>query len=312
MSYWDNKRVLVTGGAGFLGSHIVNELCNRGCEDIVVVRSSEYDLRAERNVMAMYYTLKPDIVIHAAAYCGGIGLNKAKPAELFYDNIMMGLLLMEEGRKCNIEKFVQIGTVCEYPKFAKVPFRESEIWEGYPEETNAPYGLAKKVLMTMGQAYRQQYGMNTIHLLPTNLYGPGDNFDPNTSHVIPALIRRCSEAKRDGLKELTIWGTGTATRDFLYAEDAAKGIVLATEMYNEPDPVNLGSGREVLILELATKISALIGFEGKLVWDESKPDGQPRRILTTNIARERFGFKAETKLEAGLDKTIKWWYSKNA
>jgi len=256
----------------------------------------------------MYSAFRPDIVVHAAAHCGGIGLNKAKPGELFYDNMMMGLLLMEEGRKCGVEKFVQIGTVCEYPKFTKVPFEESEIWNGYPEETNAPYGIAKKALLVQGQAYRQQYGFNVIHLLPVNLYGPGDNFNPESSHVIPALIKKIANAKEMNEATVSIWGSGNASREFLYVDDAARAVVKAVELYNEAGPVNIGSGSCVTISELASTIARLIGYEGKFVFDTSMPDGQPRRNLAVNLAKEKFGFEATTGLEIGLDKTIRWWY----
>ncbi|WP_078412231.1 GDP-L-fucose synthase family protein [Priestia abyssalis] len=301
------KRIVVTGGSGFLGKHVVNNLKARGCHDIFVPRSKEYDLRKERNIVKMLEEYKPDIVIHLAAVVGGIGANKQNPGTFFYDNLMMGAQLIEQTRLLGVEKFVAIGTVCSYPKFAPVPFKESDLWDGYPEETNAPYGLAKKMMLVQSQAYRQQYGFNSIFLLPVNLYGPGDNFDLETSHVIPAIIRKCIEAKDKGDTIITLWGTGNATREFIYVEDAAEGIILATEKYNNSSPVNIGSGYEITIKELAQIIKQLTGFKGKIVWDESKPDGQPRRKLDTRLAEQRFGFKAATDFITGLRKTINWY-----
>lgn len=305
-----DKKILVTGGAGFLGTHVVEELKNRGVQDIFVPRSKEYDLRLLDDVQKLLSNTKPQIVIHLAARVGGIGANRAHPAEFFYDNLMMGVQLLHESWKAGVEKFVSIGTVCAYPKYTPVPFKEEDLWNGYPEETNAPYGLAKKMLLVQGQSYRQQYGFNAIYLLPVNLYGPGDNFDPESSHVIPALIRKFIEAKERGDQEVVVWGTGKATREFLYVEDAARGIVLATEKYNKPDPVNIGSSFEISIKDLTQLIKDIIGFHGKIVWDTSKPDGQPRRKLDTTRAEKEFGFKSTTTFEDGLKKTIDW-YVKN-
>jgi GDP-L-fucose synthase len=301
--FWDNKNVVVTGGNGFLGRHVVDALNRRG----VIPYTPQYDLRKTENVGRLYFENRPDIVIHLAASVGGIGANIENPGSFFYDNIKMGVELMEAGRRWNLGKFVQMGTACEYPRDAALPLTESSIWDGYPERTNASYGIAKRALLEMGQAYRKQYGMSVIHLLSTNLYGPGDNFTPTSSHVIPALIRRCYEAKQLGWDSLAIWGSGSATRDFLYVKDAAEAVVLATEKYDEAMPVNLGSGRELTIHEVATKIAYLTGFKGQLVWDKSKPDGQPRRILATNLAKEKFGFEADTLLERGLLETITWY-----
>jgi GDP-L-fucose synthase len=307
MSFWTNKRVTVTGGAGFVGSFVVEKLKERGCTHIFVPRSKDYNLVDSEAVKRLYRDSKPDIVIHLAAVVGGIGANRENPGKFFHDNLMMGVLMMEQGRLAGLEKFVAIGTVCAYPKFTPVPFKEEDLWNGYPEETNAPYGLAKKMLLVQSQAYRQQYGFNSIYLLPANLYGPGDNFDPKVSHVIPALIKKCVDAVENRDEEIVVWGTGKATREFLYVEDAAEGILLATERYNKSDPVNLGSGFEISIKDLVDLIARLTGFKGKIVWDTSKPDGQPRRCLDTSKAEREFGFKAKTNFEEGLKKTIDWY-----
>lgn len=300
------KRILVTGGAGFLGMHVANTLRRRGCEGIIVPRRAQFDLTSEPNVQRLYRDARPEIVIHLAATVGGIGANRASPGRFFYENLMMGAMMMEHARRARIQKFVGVGTVCAYPKLTPVPFREEELWNGYPEETNAPYGLAKKMLLVQGQAYRQQYGINAIHLIPVNLFGPGDHFDPETSHVVPALIRKCMEAMDRGESEIVCWGTGAATREFLYVEDAAEGIALATEHYDGAAPVNLGSGYEIQIRELAALIAELTGFTGSIAWDTTKPDGQPRRCLDTTRARELFGFQARTGLREGLRRTIEW------
>jgi GDP-L-fucose synthase len=310
MTFWSGKRVVVTGGAGFLGSRVVAKLRERGAVEICVPRSREYDLVRYDDVVRLYGDTRPDLVIHLAARVGGIGANRANPGKFFYDNLMMGVQLMEVARLTGLAKFVAVGTICAYPKFTPVPFKEENLWDGYPEETNAPYGLAKKMLLVQSQAYRQQYGFNSIYLLPVNLYGPGDNFDPDTSHVIPAMIRKCVEAIREQRNEIVLWGTGTPTREFLYVEDAAEGIVLAAEKYNASDPVNLGSGQEISVRELADVISGLTGFRGKLVWDSTKPDGQPRRGLDTQRAYELFGFRAATPLQTGIQQVIDW-YTKN-
>jgi len=307
MDFWTSKRFVVTGGAGFLGSYVVKALRQRGAEQVFVPRSAQYDLRQREAVLALLNDARPHVIIHLAAVVGGIGANREHPAEFFYDNLIMGAQLMHEAWQAGVEKFVSIGTVCAYPKFTPVPFKESSLWDGYPEETNAPYGLAKKMLLVQGQAYRQQYGFNAIYLLPTNLYGPGDNFDPRSSHVIPALIRKCVEARERGDEQIVAWGTGSPTREFLYVEDAAEGIVLATERYNKPDPVNLGSGMEISIKDLTELIARLTGFTGRIVWDTSKPDGQPRRMLDTSRAYEEFGFKASTPFEEGLRRTVAWY-----
>jgi GDP-L-fucose synthase len=309
---WADKRVTVTGGAGFLGRNVVAKLRERGCQDIFVPRKAEYDLRHESAVKRLYADARPDIVIHMAAVVGGIGANRERPGEFFYDNLMMGAYLMEYARLSSVEKFVGIGTVCAYPKLTPVPFREEDLWNGYPEETNAPYGLAKKMLLVQSQAYRAQYGFNSIFLLPVNLYGPGDNFDPRTSHVIPALIKKCFDAMEAGDEYIVVWGDGSPTREFLYVSDAAEAIVLATEHYNETDPVNVGSGREISIRDLISLIARLSGFEGKIVWDTSKPNGQPRRGLDTSRAEHRFGFKAKTPFEEGLRRTIAWYKEQRA
>ncbi len=307
MEFWKEKRILVTGGAGFLGSYVVKGLRGRGCEDIFIPRSSEYDLVKMEAIERVYRDTQPDIVIHLAAQVGGIGANLENPGKFFYDNLMMGVQLMEVGRKMGVEKFVTIATICAYPKFTPVPFKEDALWDGYPEETNAPYGLAKKMLLVQAQAYRQQYGFNSICLFPVNLYGPGDNFDLFSSHVIPALIRKCIEAIESHKEEIIVWGTGAPTREFLYAEDAAEGILLATESYNKSDPVNLGAGFEISIRDLVDLITELTGFKGRVIWDTSRPDGQPRRCLDTSRAEHEFGFKAKVGLEEGLRRTIAWY-----
>jgi GDP-L-fucose synthase len=305
--YWGDKRVLVTGGAGFLGSYVVEWLRARGCRDPFVPRSDEYDLRREEQVVRLLQHVRPDVVIHLAAVVGGIGANRENPGRFFYENLVMGVHLMEQSRLFGVNKFVAIGTVCSYPKFAPVPFREEDLWNGYPEETNAPYGLAKKMLLVQGQAYRQQYGFNSIYLMPVNLYGPRDNFDPASSHVIPALIKKCLDAIDSGQPTITVWGTGKATREFIYAEDAAEGIVLAAERYDGDAPVNIGSGTEISIIDLVDLITRLTGFKGQLLWDAAQPDGQPRRGLDTSRAERWFEFKARTSFSEGLQRTIEWY-----
>ncbi|MBI5598350.1 MAG: GDP-L-fucose synthase [Deltaproteobacteria bacterium] len=307
MNFYKTKRVLATGGAGFLGRSVVERLGKLGCGEIFVPRSADYDLVDVRAVKRLYRDACPDIVLHLAAAVGGIGANRENPGRFFYENLMMGAQMMEEARVFGVEKFVALGTVCAYPKFTPVPFREENLWDGYPEETNAPYGLAKKMLLVQSQAYREQYGFNSIYLLPVNLYGPGDNFDPDSSHVIPALIRKCVEATEKKDPSITVWGTGTATREFLYVDDCAEGIALAAERYNKSDPVNMGAGFEISIKDLATLIARLTGFGGAILWDPSKPDGQPRRRLDTTRAKEEFGFTAKTPFVEGLKRTIKWW-----
>ena len=311
MTFFSNKRILVTGGAGFLGSFVVEKLQGLGCKEIFIPRSKDYNLVEMEAVKRLYRDAKPNIVIHLAARVGGIGANRANPGKFFYDNLMMGVQMMEVGRQVGLEKFVAVGTVCAYPKFTQVPFKEDYLWNGYPEETNAPYGLAKKMLLVQAQAYRQQYGFNAIYLLPVNLYGPRDNFDLESSHVIPALIRKCidamSQPKPDPQPSVVVWGDGSPTREFLYVEDAAEGILLATERYNKSDPVNLGSAYEISIKDLLETIVRLTGFRGKIVWDTTKPNGQPRRKLDVSRARKEFGFKAKVNLEEGLKKAIEWY-----
>lgn len=308
-SFWSDRRVVVTGGAGFLGSFLVEQLRTKGCRSIFVPRSKDYDLVEMDAVKRLYADTTPDLVIHLAARVGGIGANQANAGKFFYDNLMMGTQLMEVGRRQGLKKFVALATICAYPKFTSVPFKEDDLWMGYPEETNAPYGLAKKMLLVQSQAYRQQYGFNSIVLFPVNLYGPRDNFDLDTSHVIPALIRKCSEAKEAGLATLTLWGDGSPSREFLYVEDAAEGILRAAEDYNASHPVNLGTGEEITIRNLAAMIAVEVGFTGRIEWDSSKPNGQPRRCLDVNRAKELFGFQAKHSLQDGLRKTIQWFHS---
>jgi GDP-L-fucose synthase len=305
-------RIVVTGGAGFLGRHLQADLRAQGVpgQNLLVPLIGDFDLTHEADVARMYREMKPDVVIHLAAQVGGIGANRESPGLFFYANMAMGLHLIEQGRRAGLKKFVQVGTVCAYPKSTPVPFREENLWNGYPEETNAPYGIAKKALLVMLQAYRRQYGMCGIYLLPVNLYGPGDNFDPDTSHVIPALIRKFREAKEQGQDHAVVWGTGQASREFLYVEDCARAIALATRLYDKPEPVNLGAGFEITIRDLAEKIQRLVGFEGRLVWDGTKPDGQPRRCLDTSRAAGEFGFRAATAFDEGLRRTIEWWMHK--
>jgi GDP-L-fucose synthase len=307
MAFWTSKRVLVTGGAGFLGSHVVEQLKARGCANVFVPRSRDYDLTDIEDVQAVYRDHRPDMVIHLAARVGGIGANQANPGRFFYDNLMMGVQMMELARLWDVEKFIATGTICAYPKHTPVPFKERNLWDGYPEETNAPYGLAKKMLLVQAQAYRQQYDFNSIYLLPVNLYGPRDNFDLESSHVIPAIIRKMVEAKESGAPEIKAWGSGTVSREFLFVRDAAEGIILAAERYNSPQPVNLGSGREIRINNLVELIAGLVGFEGRTVWDSSRPDGQPRRRLDTSKALREFGFEAKTPLSVGLVETVEWY-----
>jgi GDP-L-fucose synthase len=310
--FWTSRRVMVTGGHGFLGSSVVNRLRRAGATEIFVPRSAEYDLRTRDGIDRALSVGKPDLIIHLAAVVGGIGANRENPGRFFYENAIMGIELMEQARRAGVDKFVGVGTVCSYPKFTPVPFHEDDLWNGYPEETNAPYGLAKKMLLVQAQAYRQQYGFNAIHLLPVNLYGPGDNFNPASSHVIPALIRKCLEARDRGDAFIEVWGTGAASREFLYVDDAAAGIVLAAERYDEADPVNLGVGSEITIRDLVVLIARLARFGGELRWDATKPDGQPRRALDTSRARERFGFSAGTSFEDGLRNTIEWYEGNRA
>jgi GDP-L-fucose synthase len=301
------KNVLVTGGAGFLGKKVVAELKSRGYQDIFVPRSAEHDLTEQSKVRDLIRSVQPDLVIHLAAVVGGIGANRENPGKYFYDNLMMGVMLIEECRKGQVDKVVSVGTICAYPKFAPIPFKEEDIWNGYPEETNAPYGLAKKMLLVQSQAYREQYGMNCVYLLPVNLYGPEDNFDENSSHVIPALIKKCIDAKEAKANEVVLWGDGSPTREFLYVDDAARGIVDAAEKYNKSDAVNLGSGEEISIKDLAEKIAGLTGFKGKITWDKTKPNGQPRRKLDTSKAKNEFGFESSVNFDEGLQQTIDWY-----
>lgn len=307
MGFWEKRRVVVSGGHGFLGSFVAEKLRAAGCGEIHAPRSREFDLREKSEAVRLYKELRPDIFIHLAAVVGGIGANRSNPGRFFYENAAMGLNAIEAGRTAGVEKFVCAGTICSYPKFTPVPFREEDFWNGYPEETNAPYGLAKKMLLVQLQAYRQQYGFNGIYLTPVNLYGPRDNFDLESSHVIPALIRKCWEARRSGAAEITAWGTGAATREFLYVEDAVEGILAAAEKYEKPQPVNLGSGGEISIRDLLELIRSLVGYSGGIRWDTSKPDGQPRRCLDTSRARAEFGWAAKTSLQEGLQKTIAWY-----
>ena len=306
--FWSKKRVLVTGGAGFLGSFIVEKLRARGCKDPFVPRSKDYDLCDKDAILHLYRDSKPEMVIHLAGVVGGIGANKANPGKFFYDNAIMGIQLMEYARQFDVQKFVAVGTICAYPKNTPVPFHEEDLWNGYPEETNAPYGIAKKILHVQSMAYREQYGFNSIFLLPVNLYGPRDNFDVETSHVIPALIRNCLEAKERGAGEIVCWGDGSPTREFLYVEDAAEGILLAAEHYNKSDPVNLGAGFEISIRDLVHLIARLTEFRGKIAWDTSRPKGQSRRLLDVSRAEKEFGFRARVSLEEGLRRTIQWYH----
>jgi GDP-L-fucose synthase len=307
-----SKRILVTGGGGFLGFHIVEQLRQAGCDQIAVPRRKEYDLTRAEAVEKLFSEFRPEVVIHAAAVVGGIGANRENPGRFFYENAIMGIHVIEACRRYGVEKTVVLGTICAYPKFTPVPFREEELWNGYPEETNAPYGIAKKALLVQCQGYRQQYGMNAVFLLPVNLYGPRDNFDLESSHVIPALIRKCVEGRDRGAEEISLWGDGSPTREFLYVMDAAEGIVKATRFYNGADPVNLGSGREISIRALAGKIAALTNFEGRILWDATKPNGQPRRCLDVTRAEREFGFRATTDFDTGLEATIRWYRANRA
>lgn len=306
-NFWQSRRVCVTGGAGFLGKVVVHQLHERGVKDVFIPNIENYDLVKLEDINRMLVDANANMIIHLAAQVGGIGANREHPAEFFYNNLMMGVQLMHRAWETGVEKFVAIGTICAYPKFTPVPFNEDNLWDGYPEETNAPYGLAKKMLLVQAQSYRQQYGYNVVFLLPVNLYGPGDNFNPRSSHVIPAIIRKCIEANEAGLKEIEVWGDGSPTREFLFVEDAAEGIMLAAEKYNDSEPVNLGSGYEISIKDLVELIARLTEFKGSLIWDASKPNGQPRRALNTNRARNYFGFQAKMVFEEGLKKTIEWF-----
>ena len=305
--FWSGRRVMVTGGGGFLGTAVVRQLRVGGADEIFVPRSKDYDLRTIDGVERVLSDGRPQLIVHLAAVVGGIGANRENPGRFFYDNAIMGIQLMEQARLAGVEKFVTIGTVCSYPKFASVPFNEDDLWNGYPEETNAPYGLAKKMLLVQGQAYRRQYGFNVIHLIPVNLYGPGDNFDPSSSHVIPALIKKCVDARDSGADHIDVWGTGSASREFLYVDDAAEGLVLAAELYDGAEPVNLGTGHEIMIRELVERIAEVTAFKGEVRWDPSKPDGQPRRALDTSRARGLFGFRARTPFRDGLESTLHWY-----
>ncbi|HAJ06215.1 MAG TPA: GDP-fucose synthetase [Chloroflexi bacterium] len=311
-NFWKDKRVCVTGGAGFLGSTITSKLCGLGCGELIIPRSRDFDLRINESIKKLYFETRPQIVVHLAAIVGGIGANSARPAEFLYDNLMMGTQLLHEAWVYGVEKFVAIGTVCAYPKFTSLPFSEDNLWDGYPEETNAPYGLAKKMLLVQSQAYRKQYEFNSIFLLPVNLYGPGDSIDSENSHVIPSLIMKFLDAKLSGQQEVVVWGDGSPTREFLYVDDAADGILLAAEKYNSSHPVNLGSGQEISILDLATTIASLVGYTGKLVWDRTKPNGQPRRRLDISRAQSNFGFKARMDFEDGLKRTVDWYVQSSA
>jgi len=300
-----DKKILITGAGGFLGSHLVKKLKEKGVNNLLTPSSAQYDLTIPEVCKQIVRNI--DVVIHLAAKVGGIGYNQEHPAEMYYDNMVMGVHLMHEAYKAGVEKFVALGTICCYPKFTPVPFKEEDLWNGYPEETNAPYGLAKKMLLVQSEAYRQQYNFNSIFLLPVNIYGPGDNFNPKSSHVIPALIKKFFDAKKSGSKKVIAWGTGKATREFLYVEDAAKGIIQATQKYNKSDPINLGAGFEISIKDLTEKIAAIVGYEGEITWDHTKPDGQPRRMLDTSRAEKEFGFRAKTSFEKGLKEAIKWY-----
>jgi GDP-L-fucose synthase len=306
-SFWKGKRAVVTGGSGFLGSYVVETLERRGAEHVFVPRRRDYDLRSVDNIRRLLRDARPDVVFHLAARVGGIGANREHPAEFFYDNLMMSVPLLHESWAAGVEKFVGLGTICCYPKHAPIPFREELVWDGYPEETNAPYGLAKKMLLVQSQSYRQQYGYNSVFLMPVNLYGPRDNFDPSSSHVIPALIKKCVEAKERGEREIVVWGDGSPTREFLYVEDAAEGIVLSAERYNDSEPVNLGSSQEISIKDLVDIIAKLTAFDGRITWDTSKPNGQPRRSLDTTRAEKWFGFRATTDFMEGLGRTVDWY-----
>lgn len=305
MSFWTDKKIVVTGGAGFLGSHLVEKLKERGATNIIIPRSKDFDLRQQE--VCAQVVKGADIVIHLAANVGGIGYNRDFPGSLFYDNLLMGVHMMEESRKAGVDKFVAIGTICAYPKFAPIPFKEADLWNGYPEETNAPYGLAKKMMLVQSTAYRDQYGFNSIFLLPVNLYGPGDNFSVESSHVIPALIKKFVEAKVSNAKQVEVWGDGSATREFCYVKDAAEGILLASEKYNKSDAINIGAGFEISIRDLATKIKDIVGYQGDIFWDTSKPNGQPRRMLDTSLATKEFGFSSSTDFDTGLKETIAWY-----
>jgi GDP-L-fucose synthase len=307
MKEWYNQRILVTGGSGFLGTHVIDELKSASCPHLFVSRSCDYDLRHPEAVARLYAESRPEVVIHLAAVVGGIGANRNSPGRFLYDNLMMGIQMMEQARLCGVSKFVAVGTVCAYPQLTPVPFSEDTLWDGYPEETHAPYGLAKQMLLVQAQAYRQQYGLNAIYLLPVNLYGPHDSFDPERSHVIPALIKKCIDAVEGGARTIEVWGTGTASREFLYVRDCARAILLAVQHYDKPDPVNIGSGSEISIRDLTCIIAGLVGFTGEVQWDSTKPDGQPRRCLNVTRARHEFGFRATTDFVEGLRATIDWY-----